>query len=135
MRERERERDAIKLWDCITISSYSSSLSLYLLLSLHFCHFYRSSLIGYHSEGFGCCRRWIDCACVKNMSRLWLCVKKKCSKYALAMLLCFLVAICLFYFGHMRNADYIEVCIVICCWTNMFFCIMFCNSILKINEH
>ena len=31
------------------------------------------------------------------------------------------VVVCLFYFGYTRNAHCIEVCIVICCWTNMFF--------------
>ena len=37
-------------------------LSLSLSLSLHFLHFYRSSLLHCHGEGFGYCRRWTGCA-------------------------------------------------------------------------
>ena len=37
-------------------------LSLSLSLSLHFLHFYRSSLLYCHGEGFGYCKRWIGCA-------------------------------------------------------------------------
>ena len=37
-------------------------LSLSLSLSLHFLHFYRSSLLDCHGEGFSCCRRWAGCA-------------------------------------------------------------------------
>ena len=37
-------------------------LSLSLSLSLHFLHFYKSSLLDCHGEAFGCCRRWTGCA-------------------------------------------------------------------------
>ena len=37
-------------------------LSLSLSLSLHFLHFYRSSLLDSHGVGFSCCKRWTGCA-------------------------------------------------------------------------
>ena len=37
-------------------------LSLSLSLSLHFLHFYKSSLLDCHGEASDCCRRWTGCA-------------------------------------------------------------------------